>query len=177
MFDLVMGLLSIVLRYSHWVATGYAVLFLAGLLAETLSILPDAEPATGDASLPRPVLLVLGSVLFTGLAIECWRNRLARHRPETASAPIPAARLAEITRWLRRRVDVAEAHAMLRDGSADNNATNEVFDSWHADNACEDDELWYYDTPAESWENLGGENGFALVRDGRVVEFMMWTMN
>ena len=32
-------------------------------------------------------------------------------------------------------------------------------------------------TPAEHWEQLGGENEFAIVRDGKVTDFMMWWMN
>lgn len=32
------------------------------------------------------------------------------------------------------------------------------------------DELWYFDSPVERWQNLGGCRGLALVRDGEVVD-------
>lgn len=38
-------------------------------------------------------------------------------------------------------------------------------------------ELWYYTTSPERWENLCGEDGFALVRGGHVVDFSMRSMN
>ena len=43
--------------------------------------------------------------------------------------------------------------------------------------AAHDAELWFYNSDAESWENLCGECGFALVRDGRVIDAELWILN
>jgi hypothetical protein len=32
------------------------------------------------------------------------------------------------------------------------------------------DELWYFDSPTECWQNLGGCRGMAIVRDGDIVD-------
>jgi hypothetical protein len=39
------------------------------------------------------------------------------------------------------------------------------------------DELWEYDTGGETWANLCGEIGYAVVRCGKVFEFIMLMMN
>jgi hypothetical protein len=38
-------------------------------------------------------------------------------------------------------------------------------------------ELWEYDTGGDSWENLHGERGYAIVREGVVADFWMYEMN
>ena len=38
-------------------------------------------------------------------------------------------------------------------------------------------ELWKYDTGGDSWEQLHGESGFAVVADGALVDFWMWSEN
>jgi hypothetical protein len=43
--------------------------------------------------------------------------------------------------------------------------------------AAHDAELWFYNTDAEHWENLCGECGFALVREGRVIDAELWMLN
>lgn len=39
------------------------------------------------------------------------------------------------------------------------------------------DELWEFDTPREFWDQLMGMAGLALVRDGKIVAFVMTRMN
>ncbi len=39
----------------------------------------------------------------------------------------------------------------------------------------EGDELWQYSSPREDWENLVGETGVAIVRDGEVVSIFFRT--
>lgn len=48
---------------------------------------------------------------------------------------------------------------------------------WLAKRDLTSHELWEYDTAGDSWENLHGECGYALVRDGRVIDFWMYTIN
>lgn len=38
-------------------------------------------------------------------------------------------------------------------------------------------ELWEYDTGNEAWQQLAGECGYAIVADGRVIDFWMTAMN
>lgn len=39
------------------------------------------------------------------------------------------------------------------------------------------DELWWYDSPPETWEQLCGRAGWALVRAGRVIDVELVMMN
>lgn len=39
------------------------------------------------------------------------------------------------------------------------------------------DEVWYFSSPTESWENLCGRDGYALVRAGEIVDFIVDTMS
>jgi hypothetical protein len=49
--------------------------------------------------------------------------------------------------------------------------------NWVEANMKPGDELWEYNTGGDSWEHLGGEMGYAVVRNGKVVEFYMSMMN
>ncbi|MBO6560479.1 MAG: hypothetical protein JJ959_08080 [Nisaea sp.] len=40
-----------------------------------------------------------------------------------------------------------------------------------------EDELWIYESPPETWINLGGRRGVALVRDGKPIENIVLSMN
>ena len=172
-FELVLKVLGWVFVAAHWVATGFATVFVTTLLVT--SIFPDAIPPTDPHPLPLPLMLALGSVIFTGLAVLCWRFPNCNHN--AATGPIPEARLAEIESWLQRRISVEEAHETIRNDCPDDPEMLAGFNSWYADNFRPTDELWYYDTPASRWEQMWGENGFALIRNGKVLEFMMWSMN
>src|SRR5579883_107781 len=48
---------------------------------------------------------------------------------------------------------------------------------WLESNLRPGDELWEYSTDGESWAHLCGEMGYAIVRNGKVVEFEMLLMN
>lgn len=39
------------------------------------------------------------------------------------------------------------------------------------------DEIWYFDSPAECWQNLRGCRGLARVRDGEVVDMYITMEN
>ena len=41
----------------------------------------------------------------------------------------------------------------------------------------EGDELWEFESPPETWENLAGRKGIALIRDCRVVAVIVTLMN
>jgi len=50
----------------------------------------------------------------------------------------------------------------------------EHFERWYSERAREGDELWWYDSGAKSWEMLAGRCGYAILRDGAVVDG--WTL-
>jgi len=39
------------------------------------------------------------------------------------------------------------------------------------------DELWEFESPAESWEKLAGRAGFCIVREGRIIDAIITRMN
>ena len=39
------------------------------------------------------------------------------------------------------------------------------------------DELWTFSSPAQSWEDLAGRAGVALVRDGNPIKVLVTMMN
>ncbi len=39
------------------------------------------------------------------------------------------------------------------------------------------DELWEFSSPEESWKNLAGRAGFCVVRNGKIVDFLVTIMN
>jgi uncharacterized protein (TIGR02996 family) len=115
-----------------------------------------------------------------------------------------SARVREIERWLRRRITVAElltrmaewdkpapaprslwarVRALFRRPPAIDPAPQpegphvRAMREWVEGNLRPGDELWEYDTGGESWEQLCGEMGYAIVRKGKVVEFEMLMMN
>jgi hypothetical protein len=99
-----------------------------------------------------------------------------------ALGPGPA-RAAGIKDWLQKRLTVAEAEAsyMVKDDRLGPAAVPFGFqnDKWRALRAemQEGDELWEFTSPPESWANLGGRAGIALVRDGEVVRTLVTRMN
>ena len=48
---------------------------------------------------------------------------------------------------------------------------------WVEANLRPGDELWEYDTGGETWAHLCGEMGYAIVRNGEVIEYEMLMMN
>jgi hypothetical protein len=39
------------------------------------------------------------------------------------------------------------------------------------------DELWEYESPAKSWEDLAGQAGLCIVREGRIIDTIITRMN
>jgi uncharacterized protein (TIGR02996 family) len=109
------------------------------------------------------------------------------------------ARFREIQGWLRRRWAVAEVPAgalrwqrpsppveglwkrvrrlLTRAPEPAAGPLVEPDPEWAAAHMRPGDELWEYDTGGDSWAYLCGEMGYAIVRDGRVVDFQMVAMN
>lgn len=112
------------------------------------------------------------------------------------------ARVWEIQSWLRKRVTVDEVLTRMTDWdrkaeipkslwarlrkffrgpdtpvSQQNGPHVCTMREWIEEHLRPGDELWEYDTAGESWENLCGEMGYAIVRNGKVVEFEMLLMN
>ncbi|MBL8849545.1 MAG: hypothetical protein JNG89_07670 [Planctomycetaceae bacterium] len=63
----------------------------------------------------------------------------------------------------------------IRDGRV--RASEEYLREWIESGGYSADALWEYDTGGDSWENLCGECGYAIVRDGKVIDFWMYEMN
>ena len=126
-----------------------------------------------------PWLLVVAAFFFLFLATSDWIVRLGTDAiPEQQAAEMRARRLAEIADWLRERVTIEEAASRVAEGAG--KLTESIalgFEEWVRRNSSPGDELWYYDTGGDSWEHLCGENGFAIVRRGRVIEFWMHELN
>lgn len=90
-----------------------------------------------------------------------------------------AERHDEIGSWLRERLSVEEAVGRMKesDEALGISQSSDEFNGWIDKSLQAGDELWYYDTGGDSWYSLCGENGFAIVRGGKVVDFYMWWMN
>jgi hypothetical protein len=130
-----------------------------------------------------PTGLFLAGSLFVVFQIAVL---LVFHRRPPLSAEQRAAMTAdrhrEIAGWLQRRLSRDEAIADLLD-PAERLSAKEIeqmtagFDEWYASADGPNRELWLYSTDDESWENLCGERGFAIVADGWVTDFYMTEMN
>lgn len=49
--------------------------------------------------------------------------------------------------------------------------------SMFRDSMLSDDEIWLYSSPPESWQMLCGRSGYALVREGEVIDTFLTLMN
>ena len=109
------------------------------------------------------------------------------------------AREREIQHWLRRRIAVAEVPSgalqwekptpppkglwrrirrlFTRSPEPSEAPSIKAAPAWAAAHLRPGDELWEYATGPESWAHLCGEMGYAIVRNGKVVEFEMLMMN
>jgi uncharacterized protein (TIGR02996 family) len=142
---------------------------------------------------------LLAQLRMAGLGLdEHWMATVSR-------VPIAeiTVRLREIQSWLQRRVTVAEMLAKVAEldwlappkslwgrirgllrRKPDRGPAPEPEGSharamreWAEANLRLGDEVWEYDTGRDSWANLCGEMGYAIVRNGKVVEFTMLLMN
>jgi hypothetical protein len=71
--------------------------------------------------------------------------------------------------WLTQRVENAPI-ARHRNLSA--MASMRIRMAWQKlkDEAREDDELWAFENPSNTWKKLGKHSGYALLRSGRIVK-------
>jgi hypothetical protein len=94
--------------------------------------------------------------------------------------PIPKA-------WLDKKVSVEEAEA-LYSGVHDERVQRRpdfakpfgfLNSNWEALKAAMQpgDELWTFASPPDSWQNLAGEAGVAVVRDGNPIKVIITTVN
>jgi len=85
--------------------------------------------------------------------------------------------------WLQHRVTVAEAEQqnMVLDERLGPEAVPFGFmnDKWKALTVqmVEGDELWEFTSPADTWQNLCGRQGIAIVRNGEVLSSLVTEMN
>jgi hypothetical protein len=74
-----------------------------------------------------------------------------------------------VPEWLTQRVENAPIalHRNLPDMAA-----MRIRLEWQKlkNQAREGDELWAFENPPNTWKKLGRHNGYALVRDGRVIK-------
>jgi hypothetical protein len=92
-----------------------------------------------------------------------------------------------IESWLTERVSVeqVEAAAIAKADQPAGNAkvpskpfgqNNQRWERLKAQMAS-NDELWYFCSPEEMWRNLAGRAGIALVRNGKVIDELIFLMN
>ncbi len=85
--------------------------------------------------------------------------------------------------WLRKLVTVAEAEAanMVQIDKLGPKPIPFGFinDRWRAllSKLQEGDELWEFRSPPDSWANMAGRAGIALIRDGNVLDWIVSRMN
>jgi hypothetical protein len=93
------------------------------------------------------------------------------------------AHAADIKDWLQKRLSVAEAEAAyaVKDDRLGPAPVPFGFQNneWRALLAemQDGDELWEFTSPQETWANLAGRAGIALVRRGEVVRSIVTVMN
>jgi hypothetical protein len=119
---------------------------------------------------------VIAALLCTALL---WHSSLAR-AADGNSEGIPKE-------WLVEKVSVEQAEQMFP-GVVDERTklTPQIakpfgyqHDQWEALKAemKPGDELWTFSSPADYWQHLAGRLGIALVRDGKIVDVIVTTMN
>ncbi len=91
--------------------------------------------------------------------------------------------------WLKNKTTVAEAEAehmvdlVYEPGSPMHGPTHIAFGNANARwlalvaKMQEGDELWTFDSPLETWENLCGRRGYSIVRDGEIIDSLIIGMN
>jgi hypothetical protein len=85
--------------------------------------------------------------------------------------------------WLQRRVTVEEAEQqnMILDDRLGRKAVPFGFmnEKWKAFIAqmVEGDQLWEFISPPDTWQNLCGRQGIAIVRNGEVLSTLVTEMN
>ncbi|MBN1798382.1 MAG: hypothetical protein JW822_07380 [Spirochaetales bacterium] len=88
-----------------------------------------------------------------------------------------------IISWLQNRTTVEQAEAdnmvTLEDLGPDPVPFGYINEQWQEFLAQmrEGDELWEFESPPETWDNLAGRKGIALIRDCEVVALIVTLMN
>lgn len=78
--------------------------------------------------------------------------------------------------WLQQEMTVAEIEAEhIHHGKA----LGYLNDRWETLKASMQagDALWSFSSPPETWQHLCGRSGIALVRDGKIIDFLVIVMN
>jgi hypothetical protein len=82
------------------------------------------------------------------------------------------------TEWLTKRITIEEAERRNLPSKEDRERSFELRKPFGYENArweslkarmLPGDELWIFESPVESWQNLAGRAGIALMRDGRMI--------
>lgn len=86
--------------------------------------------------------------------------------------------------WLKERLITTDVHELAKHELADSGVSDvdmqrllavglspRWMEKWHAfiGQMVADDELWFFESPAETWNRLAGRTGYALVRSGHIV--------
>lgn len=85
--------------------------------------------------------------------------------------------------WLQRQLTIEEAETrnMVCDSRLGNEEVPFGFmnKEWKTliTRMIEGDELWEFNSPEDTWENLCGRAGIALVRNGEVIDTLITMMN
>ena len=88
-----------------------------------------------------------------------------------------------IIRWLQSQttIDEAEAANMVKDDQLGPDPVPFGFinEEWKEllKQMQEGDELWEFESPPETWENLAGRKGIALIRNCQVIAYIVTLMN
>jgi hypothetical protein len=112
-------------------------------------------------------------LILTGIIIAIISTILYReHRSNRQRAIVPAAQPQNPDGDLTDRTSVAELERDQKTYGPSNA-------KWQAlkSEMIHGDELWYYCTSPESWQQLHGRAGIALVRRGQVVDRLVVLMN
>ena len=168
-----------ILLTPHWFLT---LLVLMGVVLAGVNLL-NLQPPPKNYS---PWSLGVSIAVAVILAIITWINRLRQRKNKFTNEQLTemhVQRLAEIQRWLIRRSTTDEAHEMIAAPYGFSNDQKrkskaiEAFNNWLEKSSSSDTELWFYDSGTSSWEHLCGEDGFAVVKQGKVIDFYMHLMN
>lgn len=87
-----------------------------------------------------------------------------------------------LNEWLRQKITVEEAEAMnmvINEQWPHGRPFGYVYWEWREllHQRRDGDEIWIYRSSDESWEQMMGQEGIALVRDGEIVEAFITSMN
>lgn len=118
-----------------------------------------ASPQTSWRDSPQ----FYGGMFFVfGVAGIFLRTQKQVPLTETELAKLSQLRIAEISRWLTERVPWEACPEWDADDSEFATSAEQQRNTGA--------ELWSYDSGPESWENMGGERGFAIVRQTEIID-------